>query len=294
MGRGSGQFQFGLTTRGGPFATDELSATSTAVGCPVDWVLWFEQFGAGPPISGIAAVDRLDASPMITWEPWRWRARRTPLMAALHAGVHDAHIRRWAAQLRSTAVPVYLRFGHEFNGDWYPWSSAGGTAASVFVDVWHRLHNLFHEQGATGVRWVWAPAANPGTGASLEQWYPGDAFVDLLAVDGYNWGTSQNWSRWVEPAELFDPVLDELRRISSVQPLLITEVGCAEAGGSKAEWITEFGAYLLRRTDVTGFVWFDHDKETDWRLTSTPEAASAMTEVLRRLTHAGNDCRATT
>ena len=60
----------GLTTARGPFAADDLMATARAVGRPLDWVLWCEDFLAMPPLAELDAVKQLGAQPVITWEPW--------------------------------------------------------------------------------------------------------------------------------------------------------------------------------------------------------------------------------
>ena len=65
------------------------------------------------------------------------------------------------------------------------------------------------------------------------------------------------------------------------KPILVTEVGCAESGGRKADWITRLVDFLASQNDVMGFVWFEQNKETDWRITSTPESAAAMASALR-------------
>ncbi|WP_245906647.1 hypothetical protein [Mycolicibacterium palauense] len=103
-------------------------------------------------------------------------------------------------------------------------------------------------------------------------------------MDGYNWGTIRPDTTWISPQELFGATLEELRGLRPGTPILVAEVGCAEAGGDKARWITDLVAYLDGQGDVTGFVWFDHDKETDWRLTSSRRAAAAMADALRART----------
>ena len=42
------------------------------------------------------------------------------------------------------------------------------------------------------------------------------------------------------------------------------------------------GLTLDDADDVTGFVWFDHDKEADWRLGSTAAAGAAMAHALEK------------
>ena len=104
----------------------------------------------------------------------------------------------------------------------------------------------------------------------------------MLAVDGYNWGNAKSPGEWSRPAELFDRALTELRIINHDKPILIAEVACAEEGGSKSEWISEFVAYVDMQTDADGFVWFEHDKETDWRMVSSPASTEAMAAALEK------------
>jgi mannan endo-1,4-beta-mannosidase len=76
-------------------------------------------------------------------------------------------------------------------------------------------------------------------------------------------------------------MLDQLRIVCPEKPILVTEVGCAEAGGRKADWIARLVDFLGHQSDVMGFVWFEQEKQTDWRITSTPESAAAMASALR-------------
>ena len=78
----------------------------------------------------------------------------------------------------------------------------------------------------------------------LENLYPGDAVVDRVGLDGYNWGTTQAWSTWQSFGEVFGPGVAELDALSS-RPIHVTETGAPEgAGGDKAAWITDMWAWL--------------------------------------------------
>ena len=104
--------------------------------------------------------------------------------------------------------------------------------------------------------------------------YPGDAAVDWVALDGYNGGTALPWGGWRTPVEVFGPSLEQLHRLSD-RPVAITEVASAEQGGDKAAWIHQLFDLAVDE-GVRVLVWFDHDKETDWRLTSSPAATAAV------------------
>ena len=269
-----------MSTAGGPLAADELAAVVTALGRPLDAILWYADFACPPPLRELDAVHRAGAIPVTTWEPWLWADPTTPVMGALRTGHHDEHVRKWAAALGGHGRPVWLRFAHEFNGHWYPWSPAGGTDPSAYLAAWRRIHDIFIDEGATNVRWMWSPNVVLSDGAALADWYPGRDYVDLIGVDGYNWGTSRQWSHWVQPRELCSDTVSRVRELADDLPVLVSEVGCAESGGDKPAWITAFVDWLTD-SEVDGFIWFEHDKETDWRIASTPAAAAAMAAALR-------------
>ena len=104
--------------------------------------------------------------------------------------------------------------------------------------------------------------------------------MDAVALDGYNWGTSAAWSSWISPTELFGQGLAELRRLAPGKQVLIAETSSAEQGGSKADWNTALISYLAAQPDVTAVVWFNFNKETDWRINSSASSATALAAAL--------------
>ena len=279
---------FGVTTPGGATAAAELDAVEAAVGERPSLVLTYADFTTPPPVADLDAVAARGAVPVVTWEPWDWDAPDSGAfgLAAIAAGAHDPHLREWADALRTWGRPVQLRFAHEQNGDWYPWAvGVSGTTAADHVAAFRHVVEVFDAQGAGNVQFVWNPNVRfPGSSPMADTW-PGDRFVDRVALDGYNWGTSSPGHSWQEPEEVFDASLEELRELAPGVPITITEVACAEEGGDKAAWVTDLVAHLDEQADVAAFVWFDHAKEADWRITSSPASAAAMRAALagRRL-----------
>jgi hypothetical protein len=281
--------RFGVGTPGGLSAGEEVAAVTRLVGEQPSIVLAFSDFTAAPPISGLTTVRGAGADPIVTWEPWRYLGGQSYdwsafSMASIIAGAHDNYLYRWADELAAWGSPVYLRFAHEPNGTWYPWSPAGGTSPQTYVEAWRHVRNIFSSKNVQNVKWIWAPNVVDG-GAPLSDWYPGDEFVDVVGIDGYNWGTSMAGGTWVAPDDLFGPSFEQIREFAPEKPILVTEVGSAEQGGSKSEWIGDLVGFLDHATSVTGFVWFDYNKETDWRLGSSPQSAAAMTKALQKALH---------
>jgi beta-mannanase len=201
--------------------------------------------------------------------------------ASIAAGDHDAYLREWGTALASWGGPVLLRYAHEMNGDWYPWAEgANGNAPGSYAAAWRHVHDVVAAQGATNVRWVWTPNVPYHGSTDLAGLYPGDAYVDVVGLDGYNWGTGFAGRSWTAPADLFSPGLARLRGIAPGKPVVIAETASSEVGGSKAAWNRDLVAYLQAQSDVTAVVWFDMDKEADWRIASSASSADALRDAL--------------
>jgi hypothetical protein len=123
------------------------------------------------------------------------------------AGEYDA---RWTAAVTSLKRAwgtrdqsrLYVRFAHEFNLEGSQWRVTGADAED-FKHAWQRFHRIL--KGALPkASLVWCP--NDGTSGSLDldvrDAYPGDAYVDIVAIDTYN-----AWP-WVDKTSAFESKLN--------------------------------------------------------------------------------------
>lgn len=275
--------RFGVGTPGGPTDNSELDAVANTVGERPSIVLSYADFQQAPPIAALDSVAARGADSLLTWEPWKAGAGvNQPAFtnASIAAGEHDAYIAEWGAALAKWGGPVYLRYAHEMNGNWYPWAEGvNGNASGSYVAAWRHVHDVVAAQGATNVKWVWTPNVPASKFTPISSLYPGDGYVDVAGLDGYNWGTGSGGS-WVSPSSLFDDGLTQLRRVASGKPILIAETASSETGGSKAQWNRDLVTYLASQRDVIGFVWFDFAKEQDWRIDSSSASAAALRDAL--------------
>jgi hypothetical protein len=211
--------------------------------------------------------------PLITWEP-HW-----PLDEII-AGTDDALFHMRAQGLRDLGVDVLLRFGHEMNGNWYPWAGANNGGANggpaKYIAAYRHVHDLFVADGATNVYWVWCPLVADVPAESWNHWtnyYPGDDYVDWVGMDAYNWGNSSSCCTWQSFGEL---VTDLYNDYAGKKPIIVPETSSAEVGGNKAAWIADLQQQLKTHfTAIKAVVWFDINKETDWRIASTPPTLAA-------------------
>jgi beta-mannanase len=280
--------RFGAWHPGEPYYshTNGADALEAATGRRVDIVNWYQNWGGGDWIAAvqphvIGAVTGSGRTPLLTWEPWTpggGTSQAQYRLARIANGDFDAYMRTWATQLKALGAPIYLRPMHEMNGNWYPWSGVtNGNSPAVYVQAWRRMVGIFRGAGASNVRFVWSPnnVDVPASNA-MERYYPGSSYVDVLAVDGYNWGSGapQNGG-WQSFNAVFRRAYDRLRALGP-QPIWIAEIGTSADGGDKAAWIRDMFVQARTMDRLKAIVWFNEDKERDWRATPTPEIAAAF------------------
>lgn len=101
------------------------------------------------------------------------------LADSIAAGEADSRIDALLTALASYPRPVFLRLGPEFD------LAAKGLQPEGYVAAWQYVHNEIKESGAENIALAWHSAVaceSPFGGHPLEAWYPGDEFVDWLAV----------------------------------------------------------------------------------------------------------------
>ena len=215
---------------------------------------------AVPPPFAVAAA-RHHAVPLVQIDPTGIRLR------AIAAGRYDAYLSSYAAAVRAYGGRVVLWFGHEMNGDWYSWGYHHATPAA-FVAAWRHIVTVFRQQGASNVTWLWTVNVIEKKPAipSPAAWWPGRAYVSWVGIDGYYLRPSWKF------APLFGPTIKAVRALT-LDPILISETAATPAAGKPAKIADLFAG--IRAYGLLGFVWFDVDKNRDWRLAS-PAAIAAF------------------
>jgi beta-mannanase len=226
-------------------------------------------------MNGVAARGSV---PMVTVEPWDSSSSTDPRFALRNIvrGDFDAWFAAGADAARSYGKPFYLRFAPEMNGRWAPWEAGvNGNTPQDYVDAWRHVHAIFVSHGAGNAKWVWGPNVfGGGSAVDFTPYYPGSDVVDVLGLDGYNWGSLDVWQTY---SQVFGTSYDTLCKLDPVKPVMIAETASTESGGDKAAWITSaFTREIPTRTPrVRIVVWFDVNKETDWRVESSASSLNA-------------------
>ncbi|MET0426247.1 MAG: glycosyl hydrolase [Actinoplanes sp.] len=189
-------------------------------------------------------------------------------------GSSDDIIRRAAWRLKQFDKPVFLRWGWEMNGNWFPWSGPKNKDdPEGYIATWKYLRKVFKKEGADNVAWVWSINWNSSPAAGwnrFQAYYPGDDHVDWVGISGYNLNNET-------PETLYEALYQEY---AGRKPMMITEVGSVDNGGTtKGDWITQFAQYVEQRPNICGVVWFDTDTHESyhevWKIDTDPHALAA-------------------
>jgi mannan endo-1,4-beta-mannosidase len=193
--------------------------------------------------------------------------------SAIVGGVYDKYLETIATDIAAfgarTGQGVIIGFGHEMNGYWFPWGN-GHVSPALFVAAWRHVVDVFREQGADDVTWLWTvniiDDTKRGRIPSPAPWWPGSSYVTWVGIDGYY--LKPGW----QFAPLFGPTIKAVRSIT-FDPILISETGASPAAGQPSKITNLFTG--VRNYGLLGFVWFDAKGTQDWRLRA-PAALAAF------------------
>lgn len=225
------------------------------------------------------AIANLGASHVMTWEPFGMTLK------SIVSGAHDSYIRQYAQGAAGYGKRFYIRLMHEMNGDWYPWGrGVGGNTPADFVNAWRHVVDIFDQQGATNVKWVWCPNVRYGKEYPFADLWPGSSYVDWTCLDGYNWGTDPHLGQpaWQSFGTIFGSSYSQIMAIAPGKPMLIGETASTEHGGDKAAWITKtFLTDVSKYPAIKSVVWFNQaDGSSDFRVNSSKAALGAFQQVV--------------
>lgn len=241
------------------------------------YVLWYLQMDDPFPDNTVEFNENLGIHTVISHDLKSIRFdddRNRQLMPEIIAGKWDKYFRTFARRAKKAKVPIYYRFGYEMNGDWFPWCER----PEEFVKAWQHVWTIFQKEKVTNISWVFSPSIlwdyNNKSIHSIEPYYPGDAYVDIVALDGYNFGDFHTkYHKWKSVEEVFRRSLTILE--SYHKPIWIAETGCP-TDPRRIAWLNELFNLVESHCCIEAFFWFNENKagEPDFRIQS--DSASLM------------------
>lgn len=258
---------------GNPSALRDLEQRLELKFTSAKWYLdWSQDFT--PEIA--QGLSKQNVIPELTWQP-QLNGGGCVIYKEVLSGKYDAYLNRFIQSVRNSGVYIRISLAPEMNGQWVPWGIGNcNNSAEDFKLFWQYTVGKFRSQKVE-VEWIWAPNIHHYEEiVSFADIFPGDDYIDFMGLDGYNWGTSQEWSAWQSFRDTFESSYNDLLTLSG-KDIIITEFASTETGGNKAQWITDmFNDLKTTFPRIIGITWFNINKETDWRINSSLASEEAF------------------
>jgi Glycosyl hydrolase family 26 len=196
----------------------------------------YSSFSSKPPVARMLTVHAGSNS-------WRQVANAAP-GSQLHADIV-----RWADTIKARGGRVMVAYNHEPEA--HDRHRLGSPAD--FIAAWRKVVTIFDQRGATNVEWTlqmtaYAFRVKPSDVRHIDRWYPGDAWVDNVGADAYNWNVCGEGSgKHNELSALGDPMLAFAR--AHGKKASFPEFA-SHANSTRAQWLRNAHQYLVRNQDI--------------------------------------------
>jgi len=275
--------QFGYSTE----SPQEFRTVSAQM--PITYMMSYDAWRCGDSWQLVLARARaFRKTPVIAWESWntcysnyqyrRLHAAPGYSMMDIIKGKQDSYIKAQAKAAKAYKSPIYVRFDHEMNGNWYPWS----INSQNFVKMWRHVWTVFHNAGVRNVKWVWTP--NEQTAESDQRFdqhsrrlYPGSKYVDIVGTTVSRFLVQGSY--YATPAWFFTR-LDRLLQYN--KPIWVAEA-TVDLQEMRA-WMPAFRQEVDARPWVKAVLWLSTSAQiqkdfgnTNWYLSSQPFARHYLT-----------------
>lgn len=251
------------------YSAESLASFETLIGKPVQLRAQFVNWNSAFPTSVVSDLKAKGKTLVLFWEQYG------VTLDSIISGQSDAYIAKFAADIKAYGGPVILSPFHEMNGNWDPWGGTVGqnTPAKV-VAAWKRVHDVFGSVSNVQFAWTVNNISVPDTAANaISQYYPGDAYVDIVGVDGFNFGTP-----WQSFDQTFKPALTTVAAYN--KPIYILSMA-SESGPNRAAWITDAVTVQMKKYPLLkGWVWFNENNLRTWSISSDSSSISAIKSVV--------------
>ncbi|MBU1053547.1 MAG: endoglucanase [Proteobacteria bacterium] len=262
----------------------------------IQWPFSYLQEEVFLPDDSIEAIKRYGAVPCITWEPMYILNGKEFMISSnsILSGKYDAYIDSFAASIGKLDIPVMVRFAHEMNINRYHWGTDkngyGPDSPKIYRKMFGYVVSRFKKANIKNAVWIFCPNAESIPNESCDSsavwnraanYYPGNDVVDIIGMDGYNWGTActqkqQGWcSSWKSFHDIFKNLFEELKIIAPGKPVVVFETASVSDGGDKTQWISN-ALDTARQWGITGIVWFQIKKKMDWRINAHHDKKRAI------------------
>jgi PKD repeat protein len=235
--------------RNGQTPQQAVTALENTIGRPLEVVRVFETWSDQFPDSYHNFLKSGGRTLILSIKPNSSRGRITwPSIAnAAPGSTVDNEIRSWARRIRDFQAPIYVTLHHEPESTS---ANAYGTS-NDFIAAWRHWVDVFRQEGATNAKFMWIMTDYSYMVPSTDRrhapkWYPGDEWIDAMAIDAYNWHVCRpnQDNAWKTLAQIIEP----FRAFGALHP-------------SEDMWLAEWGTWEDPQVANRKAGWIDQARE---------------------------------
>jgi hypothetical protein len=231
---------------------------------------------------------------------------------AIAQGSFDEFFREWATEAKAYGKPVILRYAHEMNGNWFPWSPHQdrniyydlGNSPESYVAAWRHIYEIV-KPIAPNVQFFWCPYRLYDKGSFA--FFPGVNYVDYIGFDAYQWegsGGPPMHDIYAQSIHILRtlPGLPKNPNGTSRIPIIVGETGVATNGDPnntyRRSWLLNGYQQIYDNfPDVAGIIYFNFNmrnvegnyiQDVNWALSAAPEIMSTYANLASQERFQGN------
>lgn len=213
--------------------------------------IWTDQEGGiNVPVAALQNTHDQGKVPIMYIEPWTRYDYTISApdpkynMQRIIDGDWDTEIIQMAILIKKLNIPIMAVFGHEVNGDWFPWNGKWNGGKKVnkfgeknqadgperFVAAQQHLINIFRDQKVSTVTWVAGFSFNTQPEEAwnfMSAYYAGDDYIDWIGLSFYGRKNQYDENQF-SFSFLWNYIQPQLKELNSNKPIIILEMGVGE------------------------------------------------------------------
>lgn len=176
------------------------------------------------------------------------------------------------------------------NSDWTSYSGIVTLSdPELYKAAWIRIYDIFEQEQVDNAIWIWNPNDNnypPSKWNDFLCYYPGDDYVQMIGITGYNTGNyyeNETGEVWREFDKIYSEINEKYMTYFAEFPWMITEFASSSYGGDKVKWMEHMFKNIHSYPNIKAAVWFsyaDYDENgiaaRPYWIDETPETLKAF------------------
>ncbi|WP_175439034.1 glycoside hydrolase family 26 protein [Streptomyces vilmorinianum] len=216
--------------------TRPVHAFEKKIGRKLDLVYTYHDMSGNPVDGELLTPDEVELGRermlMLAWESTVWNEKhhagwgeRQLGWKNIASGTYDASIiDPQARRIKAYGKRVFFSFDQETD---FRIREGAGTPEE-YVAAYRHLRERFERLGVRNVVWVWTVSGYLGNAAQMKALYPGDAYVDWIGMDQYNYYLCHKSPTWLDFEASQRPSYEWLRaNVSATKPVMLSEFSTA-------------------------------------------------------------------